>query len=122
MRRISATGICQWLVLVLCFILVFSGRHPPAFAQQAPSAPAEVYGLEIRANGIDGRIDDLKAKIEAFDGKQVKMWEAINANTTAEATNKGIIMGVGALLGILQVFSILQNMNRRPGSQKKSEE
>ena len=106
------TSIAQWTFLALCFVLVLGGKHPPANAQTAPSAPAEVYGLEIRANGLDRRIDQLSSGIDTLGGKQAKMWDAINANTNAESTNKGIFMGVGSLLGLLQVFTILQGMNR----------
>ncbi len=99
------------IVFAVCLSVVFSGKHPPMFAQKASYPVVPILTVEDAVQDHD--ITELNKHIEATDAR-------VHENTVATQTNSSMIAGmqgeeriIGGILATLMGISITLNVRKK---------
>jgi hypothetical protein len=110
-RTRLAVLVCKALFITVCLFMILSGHFPPSHAQDTPSIgpndSANVYGLEVRTGMQQVRMDGLSGQISEIKANELRMSDELRLDSTAISNMNGELAGIGAILMMLQIGSVL---------------
>lgn len=112
MRRVFPLGqlVLKVSFIVVCFVVAFSGHHPPAYAQTPQFVPVITAEDAVQ----DSNIAALNKHIEATDVNVKEQWRTITQIQTDISGMRGEERIIGAVLGLIASSSMILQWRRKP--------
>lgn len=112
MRRVFPLGqlVLKVSFIGVCFVVAFSGRHPPAYAQTPQFVPVITAEDAVQ----DSNIAALNKHIEATDVNVKEQWRTITQIQTDISGMRGEERIIGAVLGLIASSSMILQWRRKP--------
>jgi hypothetical protein len=110
MRTYSIGLVLKFVFIAVCFVVCFSGQHPPAQAQQqfVPVITAEDAAQDRDIAAINKHLESTDARVE-------KQWDLLSTNANELSGMRGEERIIGAVLGLLASSSLVVQLRRRTG-------